>query len=139
VKKTTRTDDLTTATASGTADPARARFSAAALTFIACVQLRDLNLLFYSKRRLLQFDFHVIAQIRTAASIFCPCTTATAEECLEDSGAKAAAAENLAENLERIMKSTASKSDTARTERRVTKAIVGRALVRIHKDIVRFT
>jgi hypothetical protein len=140
VKKSTRTDDLTTAAAGRTTDPARTRFSAATLTFVAGVELLDFNLLGGTESRLLEFDFHVVAQIGSAAPILPPCTTAAAaEECFENAAAKAASAEHFAKNFERIMESAAAETGAASGERFVTETIVGSALVRVHQNIVRFT
>src|SRR4029450_4571313 len=90
-------------------------FSAAALAFVAGVEFRDFNLFFGAKRRLLQLDLHVVAQIRSAPPIFCP--IAGAEERLEDSAAESTAAENFPENLERIVENAAAKTSAARPER----------------------
>jgi hypothetical protein len=46
VKKSARTDHLTTAATGGTANRARTRLSAAAMTFVAGIELLDFNLLF---------------------------------------------------------------------------------------------
>src|SRR5262249_47731268 len=122
------TDHLATAAASRAGNRARARFGTAALAFVASVALRNLNLFLCAKRCLLQSDLHVVAQIGSASPIFC--AIAAPKERLENSAAESAATENFAENLERIVESAAAKT-SARRERRVTKAIVGGALVRI--------
>ena len=92
MKETARTDHLTTAGTRGAIDPARARFCAAAVAFIAGIKLLDLNRLVGAKSHLLQFDFDVVAQIRPATPIICALTGATTEERLENSAAKSAAA-----------------------------------------------
>jgi hypothetical protein len=61
-----------------------------------------------------------------------------AKESLENSAAKSAAAEHFAEDFERIMKTAAAETTTALRERGVTEAIVRRAFVWIHQDVVRF-
>ena len=110
VEETARTDDLTTAAAGWTADPARTRFSAAALAFIAGLELRDFDLLLGAKCCLFQFDFHVVTQIRSAALIFS--AHSAAEERVENSTAKSASAEHFTENFERIMENTAAETAT---------------------------
>ena len=136
MKKSARTDYLSAATASRTGNRARARFRAAALAFVTRVELRDLNLLVGTKRCLLQLDLHVVAQIRSAPPIFR--AVAATKECLENSTAKSAAAENFPENLKRVVENAAIKTSAPRSEGRMTKAIICGALVRIHQNIVRF-
>ena len=137
MKKSTGTDYLTTAATSGTTGFVRTRLSATALAFITRVEFLDLNLLVRAKSRLLEFDFQVVAQIRSAPPVFRARAT-PAEKCLENSATKAGSAEHFAENFEWIMERTAAKTHAARRECCVTKAIVGRAFVGIHQDIVRF-
>ena len=117
----------------------RACFSAAAAALIAGIQFCDLDLLGRAKSRLFQFDFHVVAQIRSATLIFSACATGTTEERLENPASKSGPTEHLAKNLEWIMESFATKTDAARRKCCVTKAIVGSAFVRIHQHIIRFS
>src|SRR6266511_620412 len=136
VKKSARTNHLPTAVTCRACNRARAWFSAATLAFVAGIEFRDFNLFLGAKRRLLQLDLHVVAQIGPAPSIFraFPAT----EECLEYSAAESATAENFPKNLKRIVETAATETSAARGERRVAEAIVGGAFVRIHEDIVRF-
>src|SRR5215472_8103838 len=63
VKKSTRTDYLATTAAGRASNRTRAWLSAAAIAFIASIEFRDFNLFLGAKRRFLQFDLHVVAQI----------------------------------------------------------------------------
>ena len=136
MKKTAGANHLSTAATCGTRNRARAWLCAAAIAFVAGVEFRDLNFFLGAKRCVLQLDLHVVTQIGSAPPIFC--TFAASKECLENSAAESASAEHLPENLERIVESAAAKTSAARSERRVAKAIVGSALVRIDQNIVRF-
>src|ERR1041385_1962041 len=102
VKEPTRTDHLTATAARWAGDSARARLSAASVAFVAGIKLLNLNRLLCAKSRFLQFDFRVVAQIRSPTTIVCAAARAAAEERLENSAAKSSAAEHLAEDLERI-------------------------------------
>ena len=135
MKKSARTDHLPTAATGRARNRARTWFGAAAVAFVAGIEFRDFNLFFSAKRRLLQLDLHVVAQIRSVPPIFRPIA---AEECLEDSATESAAAENFPKNLERIVENAAPKTGAALCERRVAEAIVGGALVRVDQDVVRF-
>ena len=74
---------------------------------------------------------------RPTTPIVGACPGPTAKERLENSTAKPAAAEHFAEDFERIMK-TAAETGAALRERGVTEAIVRRAFVWIHQDVVCF-
>ena len=136
LKERARTDHLTTTTAGGTGHGPRTWLSAAAMTFIADVELFDLNFLFNAESRFLERDLHVVTQIGTTPSIFGAAAGAP-EKRFEDSAAESSTAENFAENVEWIVKAAA-KTGTTLGKCGVTKTIVGDAFVRIHEHIVCF-
>ena len=136
MEKSARTDYLTTATTGGTTNGARTRLSAAAMTFIAGVELLDFNFLFGAKSRFLQVDPHVVTQVRPALPILCM-RVAAAEKCLENSTAESGLAENLAENIERIME-TSTETGATLGKGSVAEPVIGRAFIRVHKNIIRF-
>src|SRR5262249_15812397 len=138
VKEPTRTDHLTATAAHWAGDSTRTRLRAASVAFIARIKLLNLNCLLCAKSRFLQFDFHVVPQIRTPMTIVCADARAAAEERLKNSAAKSAAAEHFAKNLERIMETAACKSGTTLGKRGVTEAIVRGAFLLIHENVVRF-
>ena len=137
LKESTRTDRLPAAAANGTRNASRTGLSAATLTFIAGLQLRDFNFFFDAERRLLEPDLHVVTQIGTTLSILRTCARAP-KECLENATANSAATENFTENIERIMKPAAAETRTSRGEGGVAEAIVGRAFIPVDEDIVSF-
>ena len=136
MKEPTRTDHLSAPGTRGTTCFTRAWFGAAAVAFVAGIKLLNLNRLLCTESCLLQLDFHVVPQIRPTTPIVGPCPGPAAKERLENSAAKSAA-KHFAEDFERIMK-TATETGTALRERGVTEAIVCRAFVWIHQDVVRF-
>src|SRR5439155_13913268 len=138
MKETTRTDHLSAPATRRTTCFARARLGAAAVAFVAGIKLLNLNRLLCAESGLLQLDFHVVPQIRSTTPIVGACPRRAAKERLENSAAKPAAAEHFAEDFERIMKTAATETGTALRERGVTEAIVRRAFVWIHQDVVRF-
>ena len=102
-------------------------------------ELRDLDLLVATKGRLLEPDLHVVAQIR--AALFAVAIgrrwPLPAEELLEDSAsATTAAAEDLAENIERIVHAARAGTAAPCAKAAWPKAIVGRALSLVHQDVV---
>src|SRR5439155_3943328 len=135
VKKSARTDHLTTAVAGGTANRTRTLLRAAAMTFGAGIELLDFNLFFDAKGRFFELDLHVVTQIRSALAIF-RARAGASEECLENSAAESAPTKDFAENFERIMETTS--NSCALGKRGVAKAIVCRAFIRIHQNIVSF-
>src|SRR4029077_8825417 len=137
MKKPTRTNPLSAPTTRRTTCFARAWFGAAAVAFVAGIKLLNLNRLLCAESRLLQLYFHVVPQIRSTSSIVGARSRAAAKESLENAAAKPAA-EHFAEDFERIMKTAATETGTALRERGMTEAIVGRAFVWIHQDVVRF-
>src|SRR6266550_4534726 len=138
VKEPTRTDHLSASGTRRTTCSARARLGASAVAFVAGIKLLNLNHLLCSESRLLQLDFHVVPQIRTTTPVVGACPRPAAKERLENSAAKPPAAEHFAEDFERIMETAAAETGTALRERGVTEAIVRRAFVWIHQDVVRF-
>src|SRR4030095_9881785 len=124
MKEPTRTDHLSAPSARRTSCFARTRFGAAAVAFVAGIKLLNLNRLFCPESRLLQFDFHVVPQIRPTTPIIGACPYSSAE--------------SFSEHLEWIMKPAATETGPALCERGVTEAIVGGAFVWIHQNIVRF-
>src|SRR5215831_12939503 len=127
MEEPTRTDHLSAPKACRTSCFARTRFGAAAVAFVAGIKLLNLNRLFCAERRLLQFDFHVVPQIRPTTPIIRACPYSAAKERLENSAANSAAAEYFAEYFERIVKPAATETGTALREGGVTEAIVGGA------------
>jgi hypothetical protein len=108
------------------------------MAFVAGIKFLNLDRLLCAESRLLQLYFHVVPQIRPTTPIVGACPGPAAKERLENSAAKSAAAKHFAEDFERIMKTAATETSTAMRERGVTEAIVSRAFVRIHQDVVRF-
>src|SRR5438874_11314975 len=137
LKESARTDHLPTAATNGTCNASRTGLSAATLTFIAGLQLRDFNFFFDAKRRLLQRDLHIVTQIGTTLSILRTRGRAP-KECLENAAADSAAAENFTENIEWIMKTTAAETRTSGGEGGVAETVVGRPFIRVDEDIVSF-
>src|SRR5437899_5412040 len=120
MKEPTRTDHLSAPGTRRTTCLARSWFGAAAVSFVAGIKLLNLNHLLCAESRLLQLDFHVVPQIRSATPIIGACPGPTAKERLENSTAKPAAAEHFAEDFERIMKTAATETGTALRECGVT-------------------
>jgi hypothetical protein len=108
------------------------------MAFVADIKFLNLNRLLCAESRLLQLYFHVVSQIRPATPIVGAHSRTAAKESLENSAAESAAAENFAKDFERVMKTATTEPGTSLRERGVTEAIVSRALVRIHQDVVRF-
>src|SRR4030095_14444437 len=139
MKKATRTDYLSAPTACRTSCFARARFGAAAVAFVTGIELLNLNSLFCAESRLLQFDFHVVPQIRPTTPIIGARPRPAAKERLENSATNfPAAAKSVAEYFDRIVNPAATETGTALRESGVTEAIVGGAFVWIHENVVRF-
>src|SRR3954451_6922442 len=139
LEKSARADDLSATAAGRTVNGARTRLGAAALAFVARVELAYLDLLLNAERCFLKRDLHVVTQIAATLSAFAIDTGATAaEERLEDSASESAttttSAENFAENIEWIMEAAA--TAPALCERRVAEAVVSRTFVAIHQDVV---
>src|SRR4029077_5093175 len=99
------------------------------------IELAHFNLLFHTKGCFLERDLHVITQVRPALSIFARPSGHATEEGLENSACPAA--KSLAENIKRIVESTA---ETAATlgKGRVSEAVVGGAFLRVDQHIVSF-
>src|SRR4030095_12182017 len=135
VKKSSRTDHLTTAAAGRTVNRTRPRLSPAAMTLVTGIELLDFNLFFDPESRFFEADLHVVTQIRSALAIFSAPACAS-KECLENSAAESTSAKDFAENVERIMETT--ETSATRGKGSVTEAVVGGALIRIHKDIISF-
>src|SRR4030095_3630344 len=135
VKKSSRTDHLTTAAAGRTVNRTRTRLSPAAMTLVTGIELLDFNLFFDPESRFFEADLHVVTQIRSALAIFSAPACAS-KECLENSAAESTSAKDFAENVERIMETT--ETSATRGKGSVTEAVVGGALIRIHKDIISF-
>src|SRR6188472_2587309 len=108
------------------------------MALVAGIKLLNLNRLLCAESRLLQLDFHVVPQIRSAMPIVGARSGAAAKESVENSAAKTTATKHFAEDFEWIMKSAATETRVALRERGVTEAIVRRAFVWIHQDVVRF-
>src|SRR6188472_1050117 len=138
MKEPTRTDHLSAPTTRRTTCFPRAWFSATAMAFFTGIKLLNLNRLLCAESRLLQLNFHVVPQIRPTPPIVGARSGTPAKETLENPAAKPAAAEHFAEDFERIMKAAATETGAALRERGVTEAIVRRAFVWIHQDVVRF-
>jgi hypothetical protein len=138
MKEPTRTDHLSPPSTGRATCFARAWFGAAAVAFFTGIKLLNLNRLFCTESRLLQLDFHVVPQIRSTPPIVGLGSGAAAKETLENPAAKSATAEHFAEYFERIMKTAATETGAALRKRGVTEAIVRRAFVWIHQDVVRF-
>ena len=83
------------------------------MTDLAGLELRDVDLLLHATGRLLKADAHVVAQIGPAAAA-APLAAVLLEGLLEDAAENAAAppaaAEDLAENLEGIMRASAAEA-----------------------------
>src|SRR4029453_15707886 len=106
LEKTARTDHLPASAAGWTIDRARARLSPAAVALIAGVQLANFDFFLCPKSGFLKRDLHVVTQIGTTLPLFRTTDAAsTTEKALENPAATAA--EDLAENTERIVESAA--------------------------------
>jgi hypothetical protein len=120
----------------------RAGFGAFAFALPAGVELAHLDLFLDAERRFFERDLHVVTQIRPALPSLAINLRAATEEALENPGSAAAtlrAAEDFAEDIERIVESAATGTGgCALRERGMPIAIVGCALVRIHQHVVRF-
>ena len=103
----------------------------------AGIELADFDLLLHPEGRFFERDLHVVTQIGAALAPFAIGGRAAAEKRFENSAAAAAATEDFAENIERIME-TAAASRAALSESGMPEAIVGRALVGIDQDVVGF-
>ena len=102
------------------------------MAFVAAIKFLNLNCLVCAESCLLEFDFHVVAQIRSAATIFCAPASTAAKEGLKNTSAKSAAAEDFAENFERIMKTAAAETGTTLREGSMPEPIICSAFVCIH-------
>src|SRR5215467_15794016 len=102
MKKTTRTNHLSAPVACRTSCFTRTWLSAAPMAFVAGIKLLNLNRLFCAESRLLQFDFHVVPQIRPTTPIIGACPYSAAKERLKNSAANSAAAEYFSEYFEWI-------------------------------------
>ena len=82
----------------------------------------------------------IVAQIGAALPPFTISLAAATEELLENSAAAASfaalRAEDLAENIEGIMEPARRRAGGALRERRVAVAVISRALVGVHQDVV---
>ncbi len=137
LKKSARADHLAATAADRTIDGARSLLRAAAVAFVAGVELSNFDFLFRAESRFFERDLHVVTQIGAALSIFALSGHA-AEECFENTSAdsSAAATEDFAENIERIVEPAA--ESAALFERRVTEPVVGGAFVSVHQHVVGF-
>src|SRR6266566_590012 len=134
LEKTARTDHLPASAAGWTIDRARAGLGAAAVALIASIQLTNFDLFLRAKRRFLQCNLHVVTQIGTTLP-FVRATGAntTTKKTLENSAATAA--EDLPENIERIVESAAKAAPAVR-KRGVSVPIVGSPLISVDQDVV---
>src|SRR5437762_404131 len=113
---------------------ARTRLRAAAMALIAGVELPNFDLFLCTEGSFFQRDLHIVTQIRAALPLVSATAAAAApEKTLENS--TAAAAERLAENIERIVKSAA-KPLAALSEGGMPIPVVGRAFVSIDQHVV---
>jgi len=118
-------------------DRAGARLSALSVALGARVEFANLDLLVHAEGRFLERDLHVVTQIGPALASLAIRRGAAAEKRFEDSARSSASAEDFPKNIERIMEATAA-AGCALSESGMPEAIVGRALIGIHQDIVGF-
>src|SRR5438093_1061380 len=106
LEKTARTDHLPASAAGWTIDRAGAGLGAAAVALIAGVQLANFDFFLGAKCGFLQRDLHIVTQIGTPLPLFraTAAAAATTKKTLENSAATAA--EDLTENIERIVEPT---------------------------------
>src|SRR5207237_10000474 len=124
LEKSTRSNDLPAPATHRAGDRARAGRGAAAAARVASIELAHFDFFFHAEGRFLERDLHIVAQIASTLAAIAP-DLAAAEERLENSAA-AARAENLAENIERVVETT-SAADPSMRKRRVAVAIVSGA------------
>ncbi len=129
-----RVNYLPAPAAARTGPDAGTGFRTRALANVAWRRLVDRDFLLAPERGLLEGDLHVVAEI-VAALRLAWVGPAAAEEILE----YPTAAEDLAEDLERIMEAPAAKAACAAVESRVAMLVVERALLRIAQDFVSLT
>ena len=108
------------------------------MAFVAAIKLLNLNCLLCAESCLLKFDFHVIAQIRSATAIICASARAAPKERLENTSTKSAPAEDFTKNFERIMETAGTETGATLHEGCVPEPVVCGALIRIHQDVISF-
>ena len=113
------------------------RFRAGAVAGLALVELGDGNFLFAAERGLFERDFQIVTQI--VAALRARRILAAAEDVFKN--AAAARAEDLAENVERIVEAAARRSRRragalARVKRGVAVLVVGGAFLRVAQRLV---
>src|SRR5438094_4740419 len=135
LEKTAGTDHLSASAAGWTIDRARAGLGAATVALIASVQLANFDFFLRAKCGFLQRDLHIVTQIGTTLPFVRATGAAATEKTLENSAT--AAAEGLAENIERIVES-APKTAGALRKCGVSVPIVGGTLIGVDQDVVGF-
>src|SRR5437764_2585107 len=133
LEKTARTDHLPASAAGWTIDRARAGLGAAAVALIAGVQLANFDFFLGAKCGFLQRDLHIVTQIGTPLPLFRATAATTTKKTLENSAATAA--EDLTENIERIVEPTTEPGRALRTSG-VSISIIRGTLIEAHQDIV---
>ena len=129
-----RGEDLAATAAGAALAHFGAGFRAGAVAAIAFVGLGDGNFLLGAVGRLFQRELQVVAQI--IAALRAAGILAAAEKILKDA-ATAAAAENFAKDIERIMKTAATTAcPGARIKGGVAVLVVGGAFLRVAQDFV---
>ena len=112
-------------------------FHAGAIALVTTVELRDGNFLFAAERHFFERDLQIVTQI--VAALRLRRVLSAAEETFKNASARRAA-ENLAEDFERIMKAAGTAEPAAgpgtRIECRVAVLIVSRASLRITQCLV---
>ena len=127
----TRIDDLAAATTGWAGPDAGAGFRTRALASFARLGLSDRDFLLAPVGGLLEGDFHVVTEVVAALGLS-GVGPAAAEEVFED----AAAAEYLAEDLERVVEGAAAISAGPAVERGVAVLVIKGPLLRVAQDFV---
>src|SRR5438477_861452 len=135
LEKTARTDHLPASAAGWTIDRAGAGLGAAAVALIAGVQLANFDFFLGAKCGFLQRDLHIVTQIGTPLPLFRATGAAatTTKKTLENSAATAA--EDLTENIERIVEPTTEPGGALRKSG-VSISIIRGTLIDVDQDIV---
>ena len=136
LEKSARADHLAASAAGRAIDRARAGLSAAAVTLVTGVELAHFDFLFHAESRFLERDLHVVTQIGAALAAFALGLAPPPKNVSKIPPAATCAAENFAENIERIVEPAAAAAVLG--EGGMAIAIVGGAFLFVHQDIVSF-
>src|SRR5438067_1465953 len=126
-------EHLAASAAGWTIDRAGAGLGAAAVALIAGVELANFDFFLGAKCGFLQRDLHIVTQIGTPLPLFRATAATTTKKTLENSAATAA--EDLTENIERIVEPTTEPGGALRKSG-VSISIIRGTLIDVDQDIV---